>query len=148
LSRLESSSKQLEQALKESPSAAKQGLGAAVVGGLPLVGTVASNAITPQARQRVEAAQLDMLDAALTLGTGAAYTKEQLQGYSKSYFPQIGDDNATIKDKQERLKNILTAARIAAGRAGSQVPDSSASPAAPAQVEEWVRGPDGKLRRK
>jgi hypothetical protein len=132
LSRLESSSRQLEQALKKDPNAAKQGLVAAAVGGLPLIGSVASNAMTPQARQRVEAAQLDMLDAALTLGTGAAYTKEQLLGYAKSYFPQIGDDKDTIKDKQDRLKNILTAARIAAGRAGPQVPESPpATPAAP-----------------
>lgn len=77
----------------------------------------AANYATPEKRQQVEAAQLDILDAALTLGTGAAYTKEQLEGYRKSYFPQLGDDNATIVDKQQRLTNVIEAAKIAAGRA-------------------------------
>lgn len=80
-----------------------------------------ANTVTPENRQKVEAAQLDILYAALTLGTGAAYTKEQLEGYRKAYFPQIGDKPANIKDKQDRLNNILEAARIAAGRASNQV---------------------------
>jgi len=71
----------------------------------------AANIATPENRQKVEAAQLDILDAALTLGTGAAYTKEQLEGYRKSYFPQLGDKPETIRDKQDRLNNILEAAK-------------------------------------
>lgn len=76
-----------------------------------------SNKLTSEDRQRIEAAQLDVLDAALTLGTGAAYTKEQIEGYRKSYFPQLGDDPKTVKDKQVRLQNLLESAYISAGRA-------------------------------
>ena len=84
---------------------------------------VAANSLaTGEERQQVEAAQLDILDAALTLGTGAAYTREQLEGYRKSYFPQIGDKKSTIADKEARLKNIINAAEIKAGNAAAQVP--------------------------
>ena len=81
-----------------------------------------SNKLTPESRQVVETAQLDVLDAALTLGTGAAYTREQLEGYRKSYFPQLGDKPETIKMKQKRLENLLRSAEIASGRSASSVP--------------------------
>lgn len=118
LKRLEGSQAQLSTALGEDAGAAKPGL---IASGLRAAGQeILANGATPQARQRVEAAQLDILDAALTLGTGAAYTKEQLEGYRKSYFPQINDDKKTIADKQVRLRNVIDAAKIAAGRAGPQ----------------------------
>ena len=144
LQRLNGSSAQLDTALKESPSSAKPGVLAAGVNAMGL-GT-AANQITPSARQRVEAAQLDILDAALTLGTGAAYTKEQLEGYRKSYFPQIGDSADTVRDKKDRLDNVISAAKIAAGRAGGQVAqprqtgatgDWKPSAGAPALPQGW-----------
>lgn len=71
-------------------------------------------------RQIVEAAQIDMLDAALTLATGAAYTKEQFEGYKKSYFPQLGDKPEVIAAKKQRLQNTIEAAYSAAGRAAPE----------------------------
>lgn len=116
--RMEGSLRQLQGALAEDPGAAKPGLFAEAVRNAPLGGgDTAANIFTPETRQRVEAAQLDILDAALTLGTGAAYTKEQLQGYRRSFFPQIGDGPTQVKEKQDRLNNVLESARIAAGRA-------------------------------
>jgi hypothetical protein len=79
------------------------------------------NKLTTEQRQIVEAAQEDILDAALTLGTGAAYTREQLAGYKKSYFPQLEDKPAQIKTKQERLNNLLKSAEVASGRASGQI---------------------------
>lgn len=118
LQRLEGSQKQLTAALQTNPNAAKPGL---VSSGLRAVGQeMAANTITNTQRQQVENAQLDILDAALTLGTGAAYTREQLEGYRRSYFPQVGDDPPTVKDKADRLNNVISAAKIAAGRAGKQ----------------------------
>lgn len=117
LQRLDFSGKQLAAAVQGNPGAAKPELGASVLRGVGL--EMAANSVTGTQRQQVDAAQLDMLDAALTLATGAAYTKEQLEGHRKSYFPQIGDDPATVKDKQDRLQNVIQAARIAAGRAAS-----------------------------
>ena len=89
-------------------------------------------------RQIVDAAQLDMLDAALTLATGAAYTKEQLEGYKKSYFPQLGNPPEVIAAKKQRLQNTIEAAYAAAGRAAPENMFSSEiganEPAIPAGV--------------
>lgn len=127
LQRLEFSSQQLAAARKANPDASKPGL---ISNGLEMIGMdAASNSIQSDARQQIEGAQLDMLDAALTLGTGASYTTGQLKGYAKSYFPQIGDSEATIKDKDARLKNVIDAAHIAAGRAGKNVTADKPAPA-------------------
>lgn len=72
-------------------------------------------------RQRAATAQLDVLDAALTLGTGAAYTKEQIEGYRQSYFPQPGDGPDVVADKSARLKVLLEAARVKAGSAAPAI---------------------------
>lgn len=116
--RMEGSLNQLQSVTKENPDAASPNLLAETARKFPLFGgDNTANAIMGSDRQRVEAAQLDILDAALTLGTGAAYTKEQLEGYRRSFFPQPFDSEETVKDKKERLDNILRSARTAAGRA-------------------------------
>lgn len=144
LARMDGSLKQLESVLEKNPNAAKPGMLAEGLRAMPIFGgDTPANIVTPEARQRVEAAQLDILDAALTLGTGAAYTKEQLQGYRKSYFPQIGDDANTVKDKQDRLNNVLQAARIAAGRAApseqTPIDDESAGLPSSDAIEAEIR---------
>jgi len=122
LQRLQFSQGQLTQALVDDPNAAKPGV---FTSALDVLSTPAANFLTSEARQRAESAQLDLLDAALTLGTGAAYTKEQLEGYRRSYFPSIGDGPKQIKDKKARLENVISAAKIAAGKAAALVPDVS-----------------------
>lgn len=117
LARMEGSLSQLDAALKESPGAAKPEILPRMIAAMPGPSEAAANMATSPARQRVEAAQLDALDAALTLGTGAAYTREQLEGYRKSFFPQIGDSEATVRDKTARRAALVESARIAAGRA-------------------------------
>ena len=84
----------------------------------------------PEERKKVEDAQLDFLDAALTLATGAAYTEFQLKGAMQSYFPKFGDDATTIAEKELRRKNLMEAARISAGSMGGAVPTVPATPAA------------------
>lgn len=118
LKRMEGSLSQLDSAVQQNPDAGRPSLLAEM--GRSVLGENVANAINAPERQRVEAAQLDILDAALTLGTGAAYTREQLEGYRRSYFPQIGDSASTIEDKRARLNNVIEAARIAAGRAAPQ----------------------------
>ena len=116
--RMEGSLNQLQSVTKENPGAASPSLLAETARKIPLFGgDNTANAVMGSDRQRVEAAQLDILDAALTLGTGAAYTKEQLEGYRRSFFPQPFDSEETVKDKKDRLDNILRSARTAAGRA-------------------------------
>ena len=86
-----------------------------------IFGDTPANFLTGEDRQRVEGAQEDLIDAALTLGTGAAYTADQKAGYRKSYFPQLGDSDAAVADKRQRLDALLAAARIKAGAAGTSI---------------------------
>lgn len=123
--RLQGALTQLQSVTGQTPSAASPNIGAETV--RLLTGSdYLKNLVNPESRQQVEAAQLEMLDAALTLGTGAAYTKEQLQNYQKSYFPQLGDKQKTIEDKAKRLQQLLQAAQIKAGRAA---PKNTGEPA-------------------
>lgn len=87
-------------------------------------GDTAANFLTGADRQRVEAAQLNLLDAALTLGTGAAYTSEQLDGYRRSHFPQLGDDDKVKEDKKKRLLMLLEAAKVKAGNAAPKIDEA------------------------
>jgi hypothetical protein len=117
LTRMEGSLAQLNKAVSENPDAAKPELLPSAIKAITLgKADYPVNAATSSERQRVEAAQLDILDAALTLGTGAAYTREQLESYRKSYFPQLGDSDAQVADKTSRRENLISAARIAANQ--------------------------------
>lgn len=123
--RVVNSLNQLQAVVGANPTAASPNFGAEAV--KFLTGSdYLKNLANPEARQRVEAAQLEILDAALTLGTGAAYTREQLDNYRKSYFPQLNDKPGTIKDKQQRLKSLLDSAMIKSGRAAPAMPSGVA----------------------
>jgi hypothetical protein len=141
LQRLQFSEAQLTEALVNNPDAAKPGVFASAVA---MLSTPLANSLTPEARQRVQSAQLDILDAALTLGTGNAYTREQLESYRDAYFPQLGDKPNAIKDKQARLNNILSAAKIAAGKAARLVP---ALPAPAASGSSAISAADAILKK-
>lgn len=106
--------KELQRITSQNKDAAKPTFGVEAV--RSIFGDTAANYLTDADRQQVVAAQRDILDAALTLGTGAAYTAEQLEGYRQAYFPQLGDDDATIKGKQQRLQQLLESAKVKAGR--------------------------------
>lgn len=112
---------QMNQAIGQEPSAAMPNTAAEAARFFTRTEFI-PNKLNTEQRQIVEGAQLDILDAALTLGTGAAYTREQLEGYRKSYFPQLNDTAATVKSKQDRLQNLLESAQIASGRAVSNIP--------------------------
>jgi hypothetical protein len=112
--RLDFAQSQIDDILKESPEAQSPGALPTMLEGAGM--NYLARVSNPAERQIIEAAQDDMLDAALTLGTGAAYTAEQLKGYRRSYFPQLGDDQKTIEAKATRLKNLLDAAYTKAGR--------------------------------
>lgn len=117
----------INTALKDHPDAAKPSVIASMAGALPMVGDVARNALNSSSRQQIEAAQMDVLDAALTLGTGAAYSKEQLAGYQQAYFPQIGDTPETVQGKRVRLERLLSTARVKAGAASPMIDQALSS---------------------
>lgn len=81
----------------------------------------AGNLVNPVGRKLIEDAQKDILDSALTLGTGAAYTPVQLESYRESYFPRYGDDPEQIEAKRTRLLRLLEAAKLKAGRSAPQI---------------------------
>jgi hypothetical protein len=114
--RLQNSLAQYQDVVGGNPKAALPTLSAEVVKGVTRSDYL-KNLVNPEDRQRVEAAQLDMISAALTLSTGAAYTKEELEAQRAALFPQLGDKPATIRDKAVRLNNLLNQAKIKAGRA-------------------------------
>lgn len=120
--RMQNALSQLDSIGKENPGATRPGAGTALLNMLP---EGAANMMRPEGRQRVEAAQLDALDAALTLNTGAAYTREQLQGLSRSYFAQPGDSDKVAAEKQLRLGSLIETARLRAGPQGGQMADAA-----------------------
>jgi hypothetical protein len=126
--RVVNSLNQLQSVVGATPTAASPNFGAEAV--KFLTGSeYLKNLANPESRQQVEAAQLEILDAALTLGTGAAYTREQLENYRRSYFPQLGDKAKTVEDKQQRLKSLIDSAMIKSGRAAPGMPSGMNAPA-------------------
>lgn len=123
----------LNRYLRKNPDASKPAAGGVVAG---IFGAEARNWANSPARRQIEAAQLDILDAALTLGTGAAYTPEQLAGYRESYFPRLTDDEETVREKQVKLRRLLEAARIKAGSAAPQIDEALAAVGGGAPAEQ------------
>jgi hypothetical protein len=119
---------QMQNALGVDPTAVKPNVPASIVEAITGP-TLLSRGMKPAQRQIVEDSQLDVLDAALTLRTGAAYTREQLNAMRDTYFPVLLDKPAAIAEKKQRLESLLDGAYIAAGRATP--PRVSAPPLAP-----------------
>lgn len=102
----------IAKAVKEDPTAAAPETDEALMGMV-----VDPNIVRSGPRQRAAAAQRDLIDALLTLATGAAYNREQLEGQMQSYIPRWSDDDATRADKQQALLDLISAAKVKAGRA-------------------------------
>jgi hypothetical protein len=107
---------QMQNALGVDPKAIKPNVPASVVEAVTGPNLL-SRSMKPEQRQIVEDSQLDVLDAALTLRTGAAYTREQLHAMRDTYFPVLGDKPPAIAAKKQRLETLLEGAYIASGRA-------------------------------
>jgi len=107
---------QMQNALGVDPKAIKPNVPASIVEAITGPNLL-SRGMKPEQRQIVEDSQLDVLDAALTLRTGAAYTKEQLNAMRDTYFPVLNDKPPAIAAKKQRLETLLEGAYIAAGRA-------------------------------
>jgi len=142
LQRMQSSSKQLNDVLEKNPSAAKPEYLSSFVQG---ISEPAANLIRSTARQQIETAQKDIVDAALTASTGASYTAQQFKEFREFLFPQIGDDAPTIKDKQKRLETAIESVRLQAGRAAKLVPPVKSGNNPPVGAPPTAKqAPDGK----
>lgn len=105
----------MRAATEREPSAARPNLLEAGATALNKPGI--ANAMRSGNRQVVVTNQLDLLDAALTLGTGAAYTREQLEGARGTYFAGLTDKPEAVAEKKRKLISLLEAAKIKAGKA-------------------------------
>ena len=112
--RAASALRNIKKITSETPEAGRPSFGAEAIRGI--FGETAANAFTPSARQQVEANQLNALDALLTIGTGQAYNKEQLEGYRKTYFAQLGDSPETAAAKRRAFEEVVQQAKAVAGK--------------------------------
>jgi len=116
LERIINSSRAIQQAIEKDPNAETPGFFEAMVGAIPFAEGAQYRTQSPQ-RQVVAAAQTDLVDAFLTLATGAAYTKEQLRGQMEALLPRYAESDESIAAKKERVRALAKAARVRAGRA-------------------------------
>lgn len=85
------------------------------------IGGTVTRAVAGADRRMVHDAQRDVLDALLTLGTGAAYNDEQLTGQMAAYFPAYGDSEQEIAAKNNRMLRLIEAAKVNAGPQWSEI---------------------------
>lgn len=109
---------ELEQIGKRDADALKPSVVAGILGGdKSLLGNWWNG---PDRRQAAGAQDL-LLDNALTLGTGAAYNREQFDAYKAAYLPQANDDDATVAAKAKRTRALLEAAKTKAGGSAQDI---------------------------
>ena len=137
LARVVSAARSINKATKAEPKAIKPGVKEATVSALPGVDEASYLAQSPQ-RQIVTAAQTDMIDALLTLATGAAYTKEQLAGQRAAILPRFGESKESIDAKKQRVRDLVSAARVRAGRAWTAEMDQAIETAFGPVEEETI----------
>ena len=99
---------EIMNATAESARAARPGLVEQLARGQGW--TTLAGVISSDERQVVNAAQRDLLDAALWMATGAAYNKEQLEGLSESLLPRWEDGEKSLASKRRRAGYQIQAA--------------------------------------
>ena len=114
LTRIAGGAKDIQDTLAAEPEAQKAGIFETLSRDVLGEGVITRSIAGPE-RRIVTDAQSNMLDALLTMGTGAAYNEEQKIANRISYFPQYGDSPREIAIKNQRLNQAIEAARIAAG---------------------------------
>lgn len=115
----------LEDAGTKTPGIIKQGAGA-----VPLVGGALAMGVNklptwaggPNSEQnRVEQAQRDFVNAALRVESGASISDSEFANARKQYFPQPGDDTATIEQKRKNRETEIQSLKLQAGSGAKNV---------------------------
>lgn len=114
LTRIAGGSNDIKNVLSTSPEAAQSGIFETLSRDVLGEGLI-TRKLAGSDRRIITDAQGDVLDALLTMGTGAAYNEEQKIANRIAYFPQYDDTQEEIKVKRDRLDRAIKAARIAAG---------------------------------
>ena len=90
------------------------------------VGNVADpNIVRSAERQQVVSAQRELIDALLTLATGAAYNREQREGQIEGFIPKWSDKPAQVKSKLNRTLKTIEIAKVKSGRAWTPEMDAA-----------------------
>lgn len=90
------------------------------------VGNVADpNIVRSAERQQVVSAQRELIDALLTLATGAAYNREQREGQIEGFVPKWSDKPAQVKSKLNRTLKTIEIAKVKSGRAWTPEMDAA-----------------------
>jgi chemotaxis protein histidine kinase CheA len=104
----------IQLAIEKDPSAIKPSAQEFAAG---MVSDEAANAVRSPQRQIVVGEQSDLLDAYLTLATGAAYTDPQFINAKRGLTPTLTDDAAAIERKSKKLLELIPQAKARTGAA-------------------------------
>jgi hypothetical protein len=97
------------------------------LGAIPLVGEnlesksySALNFLSSADQQKTDQARRNFVTAILRKESGAAISPSEFANEEKKYFPQIGDSNKVIKQKQEARDLAIKALEVQAGPTGAR----------------------------
>lgn len=90
----------------------------AIIRGIPVLGDSAlANTVVSSERQLAEQSGREFVSAILRKDSGAALTKEEMDTYGRTYLPQPGDSDDTLKQKHEARTQALQGIRDGLGTA-------------------------------
>jgi hypothetical protein len=116
VSNMVSAAKEMAQIVLQDPSAIAPSGTEYAAGQVPFYGDEAARFAQSGPRQRFNAALEKILSAVTFINTGAGVSKEQMDGYRRSYFPTYQD---TERTRQSKLLGVLQYIRDSKVRAGA-----------------------------
>lgn len=90
--------------------------------GVPLAGMAAHAMLSPEA-QRVDQAQRNFVNAVMRRESGATISSAEFENAKKQYFPQPGDDKATIEQKRRTREMVINGFARGAGPGSKDIMD-------------------------
>lgn len=113
-------------------AAAKPGVVETLLG--PKIGSIATNYMRDEDRQRYRQAQENWVRANLRKESGAVIGSEEMQKEIENYFPQPGDGNAVIEQKR-KSREAATQAMITAAGPGAKKQGLEFKPYEPGMID-------------
>lgn len=108
-----------------------KGTAQGTLGAVPLIGDSLSNlggALTnwtaSEGQQSTDQARRNFVTAVLRKESGAAISPSEFANEERKYFPQIGDSDKVIKQKQEARELAIKALEVQAGKGGAKLINS------------------------
>jgi hypothetical protein len=120
----------MQQAIKDDPSAAQPTTRELAIGAVPGVGQGAAYAAMSPARQRFTTAASSLSEAILRAATGAGVNKDEALQKVQELTPRWGEHPDTTSMKQQMAAMYLQALEARAGRAAPQAPRTTNFPRA------------------